>query len=98
MTNQTPDRATHDLESMTLGDLLERVPEGWTRAIYNGRSYGLARSTRAHGRSVTISARELGGTDYVSANIYRTAAADHLRACEIPPSKVVAFLRAWTPA
>ncbi|MGX1794095.1 hypothetical protein ACWIDW_14260 [Microbacterium sp. NPDC055312] len=81
-----------------MATLLERVPEGWTRAIYNGRTYGLARTTRAGGRSITISAEELGGTDLVSANVYRTAAAEHLRACEMPTAKVLAFLRAWMPA
>jgi hypothetical protein len=58
----------------------------------------LARTTRAGGRSVTIYAEELGGTDLISANVYRTVAADHLRACEMPAAKVLAFLRGWTPA
>ena len=94
MTQQPPDRpAAGDLST-----LLERVPEGWTRVSYNGRTYGLARTTRAGGRSITISAEELGGNDLVSANVYRTVAADHLRACEMPTAKVLEFLRAWTPA
>ena len=98
MTQQAPDRAPTGGESASLSALLESVPEGWTRAIYNGRTYGLARTTRAGGRSITISAEELGGTDLVSANVYRTLAADHLRACEMPTAKVLAFLRAWMPA
>jgi hypothetical protein len=56
----------------------------------------LVRTTRAGGRSITISAEELGGTDLISANVYRTAAADHLRACEMPTAKVLTFLGAWT--
>ena len=98
MTQQAPDRAAPGDRSASLPALVERVPEGWTRAIYNGRTYGLARTTRAGGRSITISAEELGGTDLVSANVYRTLAADHLRACEMPTAKVLAFLRAWMPA
>ena len=89
---------TNDVGSMSLSVLVERVPEGWTRAMYNGRVYGLARTTRAGGRSITISARELGGADQISANVYRTVTADHLRACEMPTAKVFAFLRAWTAA
>jgi len=83
---------------MGLSALVERVPEGWTRATYNERTYGLVRTTRAGGRSITISARELGGADLISANVYRTVTADHLRACEMPTAKVFAFLRAWTAA
>ena len=98
MTQQAPDRAPTGGESASLSALLESVPEGWTRAIYNGRTYGLARTTRTGGRSITISAEELGGTDLVSAYVYRSLAADHLRACEMPTAKVLALLRAWMPA
>lgn len=98
METDTPELATTASGSASLSELLERVPEGWTRATYNGRTYGLARTTRASGRIITITAEELGGTDLVSANVYRTAADDHLRACEMPTAKVLAFLRAWTPA
>jgi hypothetical protein len=98
LTQQADDSATTGDESASLSALAERVPEGWTRVIYNGRTYGLARTTRAGGRSITIFAEELGGTDLISANVYRTAAADHLRACEMPTAKVLAFLRGWTPA
>ncbi len=98
MTQQAPDRAPTGGESASLSALRVGVPEGWTRAIYNGRTYGLARTTRAGGRSITISAEELGGTDLVSASVYRTLAADHLRACEMPTAKVLALLRAWMPA
>ncbi|WP_223623893.1 peptide methionine sulfoxide reductase [Microbacterium sp. EST19A] len=79
----------------SLSTLVERVPEGWTRVTYDGRPYGLSRTTRIGGRVITITAEELGGTDLVSANVYRTTAADHLRACEMPDEKVIAFLRGW---
>ncbi|WP_234797734.1 MULTISPECIES: peptide methionine sulfoxide reductase [Mycobacteroides] len=98
MTQQAPDRAIMGVRSASLSALVERIPEGWTRAIYNGRTYGLARTTRADGKSTTIFAEELGGTDLISANVYLTVAAEHLRACEMPAAKVLAFLRAWTPA
>ena len=98
MATHDPEPATASSGSASLSALLERVPEGWTRASYNGRTYGLARTTRASGRIITITAEELGGTDLVSANVYRTVAEDHLRACEMPMAKVLAFLRAWTPA
>ncbi len=62
--------------------------------VYDGRRYGLSRVTRAGGRSTSLFARELGGTDVVSANVYRTATGDVLRPCEMPAAKVLAFLRA----
>ena len=73
MTQQAPDRAPTGGESASLSALLESVPEGWTRAIYNGRTYGLARTTRAGGRSITISAEELGGTDLVTGTSFAAA-------------------------
>lgn len=81
---------------MPAGDV-DRIPEGWTPALYEGRPYGLSRRTRAGERSVSIYAEELGGSDVVSANVYRVAAGDLLRPCEMPAEKVLAFLRGWSP-
>ena len=80
----------------TLARLLEKVPMGWTRVISEGRPYGLSRTERVDGRSVSILAQELGGPDVVSANVYRVKGADLLRACEMPDAKVLAFLRGWS--
>jgi hypothetical protein len=74
------------------------VPEGWTLVRYGGRSYGLRRTSRAGGRSLSIYAEELGGPDVVSTNVYRTAGGDLLRPCEMPVATVLAFLDGWTPA
>lgn len=85
-------------DDLDLAALVERVPEGWTAVTYQGRRYGVSRTSRAGGRSVSVYAEELGGTDVVSTNIYRTAAEDLLRPCEMPAAKVLAFLRGWTRA
>lgn len=82
----------------SLPTLLQRIPPGWTHATYEDRPYGLTRIDRAGGRSISVLAVELGGLDLISANVYRTREGDHLRACEMPESKVLAFLRAWEPA
>jgi hypothetical protein len=74
------------------------VPEGWTLVRYAGRSYGLRRTSRARGRSISIYAEELGGSDVVSTNVYRTAGGDLLRPCEMPAATVLAFLDRWTVA
>ena len=81
--------------SGTLQTLVDLVPEGWTLVRFQGRPYGLIRTTRAGGRSVSVLAHELGGSDLVSANIYRTTGGDLLRACEMPEQKVLDFLRGW---
>ena len=77
--------------------LVDRVPEGWTPVTYRGRGYGLRRTSRAQGRSVAIYAEELGGSDVVSTNVYRTGAGDVLKPCEMPASTVLAFLDGWQP-
>jgi hypothetical protein len=82
----------------TLENLVDLVPEGWTLVEFDGRTYGLVRTTRAGGRSVSVLARELGGPDLVSANVYRTTKGDQLRACEMPEQKVLDFLLRWQPA
>jgi hypothetical protein len=74
------------------------VPEGWTATTYRGRPYGLRRTSRADGRSVALFAEELGGTDVVSANVYRTSAGDVLKPCEMPAATVLAFLAGWRRA
>lgn len=81
----------------SLGDLVDQLPEGWTRVTYRGRAYGLARTTRAAGGAVGVFAQELGGSDLVSANFYRTATGEHLRPCEMPAQKVLDFLQGWKP-
>ena len=81
----------------TLQTLVDLVPEGWTLVRYQGRPYGLTRTTRAGGKSVSVLAQELGGSDLVSANIYRTTGGDLLRACEMPQQKVLDFMRGWRP-
>lgn len=88
--------AVDEAETDELAELVDRVPEGWTAVGYAGRRYGLSRTDRASGQSVAIYAEELGGTDVVSANVYRPASGDVLRPCEMPAETVLAFLRGWT--
>jgi hypothetical protein len=78
-----------------LAALVDRVPEGWTGVEFAGRRYGLTRTTHGDGRSASIFAEQLGGTDVVSANFYRTSAGDVLRPCEMPVTTVLDFLRRW---
>ena len=72
------------------------MPEGWSPVAYRGRRYGLTRTSRAGGRSVSVYAEELGGDDVVSTNVYRTTTGDVLKPCEMPAATVLAFLEGWT--
>ena len=81
----------------SLGDLLDRVPDGWSVATYDGRRYAVTRTERAGGRALSVYAEELGGTDVVSANVYLTSEhGEQLRPCEMPAEKVLSFLREAT--
>ncbi|MDQ4138108.1 MAG: peptide methionine sulfoxide reductase [Actinomycetota bacterium] len=76
-----------------LSELVARVPAGWTRHIIAGSPWGVTRAERAGGRTTTLTAQRLGGTGYLSANIWHTSAGALLRPCEMPAAAVLAFLR-----
>lgn len=80
-----------------LGRLVDALPEGWSEVAYAGRRYGLTKTSHVGGRSLSVYAEELGGTDVVSANVYRTATGEVLRPCEMPAEVVLDFLRGAAP-
>lgn len=69
--------------------LFDRMPVGWSRRRYRGRTYGVTRTVRSDGRIQNIFAEELGGSDVISANLYLRR---QFRPCEMPAAKVLAFL------
>lgn len=77
--------------------LFARVPEGWSDVEYDERRWSVIRTVHGDGRSESILAEELGGTDLVSANLYRVDGEDVLKPCEMPAEKVLAFLEALPP-
>ena len=66
--------------------------------VYAGRRWSLTRTIRAGGRSESVYAEALDGSDVVSANLYRLDDGDALRPCEMPAEKVLDFLRGSVPA
>jgi peptide-methionine (S)-S-oxide reductase len=60
--------------------------------------YGLRRTDFNDGRSTKVYAEELGRTDFISFNYYRTASAEYLKPCEMPEEKVLDFLRGFSEA
>ena len=72
--------------------MLSRLPLG----TFNGRAHGhrwiVTRSLVAGGRGQKLVANALDGSDYISLNLYTLGSGDLLKPCEMPTSKVLAFL------
>lgn len=71
---------------------LDGLPEGYSFGVYRGRRYGMRKTVFAGGRSLKFYAEELGGTDFVSLNVYFTQAGPRLKPCEMPAARVIDFL------
>ncbi len=72
---------------------IEKIPEGYSLGIYNHKKYGISKETFTNGKSFKIFANELGGTDFVSLNYYKTKDNGLLKPCEMPAEKVIDFLK-----
>ena len=73
-------------------------PQGYFTASFRGRRYGVSNTSHAGGRSRKLYAEELGGTDFVSLNLYEPDHGDPaLRPCEMPVEKVIDFVREARP-
>ena len=77
---------------------LARLPEGYSTGQYQGRRYRIEKTTHTGGRSVKLYARDLGGPDFISLNLYHLATGDRLKPCEMPAAKVRAFVLGVIPA
>lgn len=73
------------------------LPLGTCGGRAHGRRYITSTWAHAAGRSRKVQAEELGGGDYISANIYLLASGARLYPCEMAAEKVIAFLLAFEP-
>jgi hypothetical protein len=79
-------------------EILVAWPQGYFTAAFRGRRYGVSNTSHAGGRSRKLFAEELGGTDFVSLNLYEPDHGDPaLRPCEMPVEKVIDFVREAVP-
>jgi hypothetical protein len=77
---------------------LARISEGYCEGASGGRRYRVEKTLYADGRSLKLVAWELGGTDYISLNLYRLSGGrDMLKPCEMPEAKVRAFVLGFEP-
>ncbi|MDZ4395638.1 hypothetical protein [Cypionkella sp.] len=74
------------------GLALAQIPEGYSEGLYLGQRYRMEKTTYSQGRSMKFYARNLGGADFVSLNLYHLAAGDVLKPCEMAEAKVRAFV------
>ncbi len=72
---------------------LEQIPRGYSQGEYSGRRWGTTLTEAAGGRRLKLFAEELGGSDFVSFNLYLTGdGIPRLKPCEMPAAKVVDFV------
>lgn len=72
---------------------IQKLPIGYSEAIYNNKKYGITKEIFNNGKSFKIFGRELQGNDFVSLNYYLTSKNELLKPCEMPKEKVIHFLK-----
>lgn len=68
------------------------LPTGTHTGEFDGKRYVVSKSVFNAGKSWKLVAEELGGTDYISLNLYDLASGPRLYPCEMPAEKVIAFV------
>ncbi len=74
----------------------DRFPaEGTCAVSFGGSRYQLTANRMAGGKGLKVFARELGGMDFISFNAYCLGGQWQVKPCEMPLSKVEAFLKGY---
>ncbi|WP_394748227.1 peptide methionine sulfoxide reductase [Spongiimicrobium salis] len=84
-----------DSERHALEHHISRLPLGFSKVQYQGKTYGVSKRLFNQGKSVKVYAEELGGTDFISFNYYTTLSQNALKPCEMPEAKVKEFLAGY---
>ncbi|WP_138936179.1 hypothetical protein [Roseovarius arcticus] len=74
----------------------DALPLGTFYGLAHGRRYVITRQDFAGGAAQKLLAEEMGGSDYISLNVYRLTSGARLKPCEMPEDKVVRFVLALT--
>jgi len=75
---------------------LASLPDGFSSGHFRKVRYGVTVTRSADARRISLFARELGGNDVVSFNLYRLKSGnDGLRPCEMSSAKVVEFVKGY---
>lgn len=73
-------------------EALSGLPTGYNRGVFEGERWGVTVERSADGRREKLYGEALGGSDHVSFNLYHAGGRPRLKPCEMPASKVVAFV------
>ena len=75
----------------------DALPSGTFKGTADNKRYVITRQDFSDGNSQKLVAEELGGTDYISLNLYRLASGARLKPCEMPEGKVMRFVLGLVP-
>ena len=78
--------------NLTLRQTLDALPDGYSEVPYEGNRYGMTVTRFNAGKSVSLNAKELKGTNVIGFNYYVSSSHEHLRPCEMPEEQVRHFL------
>jgi len=76
---------------------LAALPDGSINGQFKGKRYIATKSTFNSGRSLKLVARELGGRDFISLNLYMLTSGPRLYPCEMSRAKVIDFVLGFQP-
>ncbi len=76
---------------------IHALPEGAITGQYGSRRYLACKAVFNAGKSVKLEAKELGGTGYVSLNLYLLDTGPRLFPCEMSAARVTAFVLGFVP-
>ena len=92
MTEASDGAATQRALISTFDVALARLPTGYLKGSFMGRTYGVTITRSEDGKRTSLFARELGGQDIVSFNLYGLSTGELLKPCEMSSQKVVDFV------
>ncbi len=81
------------MDTFSILESILKLPNGYSEGIYQNKKYGITRASFNKEKSFKVYAEELGGTDFISLNFYRTSKGDQLKPCEMSSQKVIHFLQ-----
>lgn len=71
---------------------VEMLKNGTLEVIFEHKKYLLSKQTSQDSKRITVYADEVGGTDFISFNMYKLKSGWTLKPCEMPVEKVTKFI------
>ena len=68
------------------------LPTGSFFGVFKGARYAITRTLSEDVKRSWLYAEELGGTNYISFNVYFLESGARLKPCEMPEAKVIEFV------